>query len=450
MERLLFGTDGIRGTANTHPMTAEVALSLGKAAGRLFRRGGQPDRVVIGKDTRLSGYLFEPALTAGFTSVGMNVLLLGPMPTPAVAFLTRSLRAALGVVASASHDPFQDNGIKLFGPDGFKLSDETEAEIERVMADAGTDGLAAPTELGRAQRIDDARGRYVEQLKSSLPEGLGLGGLKIVVDCANGAAYHIAPDLLWELGAEVVRLGTSPDGLNINLECGSNHPEKLRSAVLESRADLGLALDGDADRLVLCDERGTLVDGDQVLALIAASWSRAGRLRGEGVVGTVMSNLGLERYLGGLGLRLLRTRVGDRYVVERMRADACNVGGEQSGHVVLADFATTGDGMLAALQVLAVMRQAERPLSDVGRPFEPLPQRLRNVRTPRRLDLGLPAIAGLIESEQGRLDGRGRLLVRASGTEPVVRVMVEAEDEALLEDVLETVSRRLELAAASA
>ena len=450
MERRLFGTDGIRGTANTHPMTAEVALSLGKAAGKLFRRGDHPHRVVIGKDTRLSGYMLEPALTAGFTSAGMNVLLLGPMPTPAVAFLTRSLRADLGVMVSASHNPFQDNGIKLFGPDGFKLSDEIEVEIERAMAEANGNGLAAPADLGRAQRIDDARGRYIENLKSSFPKGLDLSGLKIVVDCANGAAYHIAPDLLWGLGAEVVRHGTSPNGLNINVDCGSNHPERLRAAVLENRADLGLALDGDADRLVLCDERGAFVDGDQVLALIAASWWRAGRLQGEGVVATLMSNLGLEHYLGGLGLRLLRTKVGDRYVVERMRADACNVGGEQSGHIVLTDFATTGDGMLAALQVLAVMRQAERPLSEVGRPFEPLPQRLRNVRTPRRLDLGLPAIASLIEAEQGRLDGRGRLLVRASGTEPVVRVMVEAEDEALLEEVLETVSRRLEVAAANA
>jgi phosphoglucosamine mutase len=445
MERRLFGTDGIRGTANAHPMTAEVAVRLGKAAGKLFRRGGdRPHRVVIGKDTRLSGYMLEPALQAGFTSAGMNVLLLGPMPTPAVAFLTRSLRADVGVMVSASHNPFHDNGIKLFGPDGFKLSDEIEAEIEAVMAGIDGDGLAAAGELGRAQRIDDARGRYTESLKASFPKGLDLAGLRIVVDCANGAAYHIAPDLLWELGAEVVRVGTSPNGLNINEGCGSNHPERLREAVIAERADLGIALDGDADRLVLCDERGELVDGDQVLALIASSWLGEGRLRGGAVVATLMSNLGLETHLGGLGLRLLRTKVGDRYVVERMRADGCNVGGEQSGHVVLSDFATTGDGMLAALQVLAVVRQRGRPLSEVGRPFRPLPQRLRNVRTAGRVDLEAPGIARAIEAEGRRLAGRGRLLVRASGTEPVVRVMVEADEEGLLGEVLDAVSREVE------
>ena len=444
MERQLFGTDGIRGAANTHPMTAEVALSLGKAAAKLFRRGDHPHRVVIGKDTRLSGYMLEPALQAGFTSGGMSVLLLGPMPTPAVAFLTRSLRADLGVVVSASHNPFHDNGIKLFGPDGFKLSDEIEAEIEREMGTLNGNGLAAPAELGRAQRIDDARGRYIENLKSSFPKGLSLAGLKIVVDCANGAAYHIAPELFWELGAEVVKLGTSPNGLNINDRCGSNHPEQLCRAVLEHGADAGIALDGDADRLVLCDERGVLIDGDQVLALIALSWQTAQRLRGPGVVATLMSNLGLENFLGGRGLQLLRTKVGDRYVVERMRADDCNVGGEQSGHIVLSDFATTGDGMLAALQVLAVARERDRPLSEVGRPFEPLPQRLRNVRTAQRLDLAAPPIQRLIEAEQRRLADRGRLLVRASGTEPVIRVMVEADDESLLADVLDKVSAEIE------
>jgi phosphoglucosamine mutase len=449
MQRRLFGTDGIRGTANTHPMTAEVALRLGKAAGRLFRRGGdRPHRVVIGKDTRLSNYMLEPALQAGFASAGMNVLLLGPMPTPAVAFLTRSLRADVGVMVSASHNPFHDNGIKLFGPDGYKLSDEIEAEIEAAMDATDANGLAAPAELGRAQRIDDARGRYVENLKSSFPKGLDLAGLRIVVDCANGAAYHIAPELFWELGAEVVRLGTSPNGFNINEGCGSNHPERLRKAVLAERADLGLALDGDADRLVLCDERGALVDGDQVLALIASSWQAEGRLRGRAVVATLMSNLGLETHLDGLGLRLLRTKVGDRYVVERMRADGCNVGGEQSGHVVLSDFATTGDGMLAALQVLAVVRQRDRPLSEVGRPFEPLPQRLRNVRTAERIDLEAPGIARVIEAENRRLAGRGRLLVRPSGTEPVVRVMVEADEEGLLGEVLDAVSREVEREAA--
>ncbi|HEX8375221.1 MAG TPA: phosphoglucosamine mutase, partial [Geminicoccaceae bacterium] len=444
MERRLFGTDGIRGTANSHPMTAEVALRLGKAAGRLFRRGDHPHRVVIGKDTRLSGYMLEAALQAGFTSAGMNVLLLGPMPTPAVAFLTRSLRADLGVMVSASHNPYQDNGLKLFGPDGYKLSDELETEIEQVMAEPEGDGLAAPAELGRAKRIDDARGRYIESLKSSFPKGLNLAGLKIVVDCANGAAYHIAPDLLWELGAEVVSIGTGPNGLNINENCGSTHPGTLRERVLAERADLGIALDGDADRLAMCDEAGNPVDGDQVLALIAASWLSQGRLRGDAVVATVMSNLGLETYLRARGVRLLRTKVGDRYVVERMRAEGHNLGGEQSGHVVLSDFATTGDGLLAALQVLAVLRQRDRPLSEVGRPFTPLPQRLRNVRTGSRIDLGTPAMARLLEAEQGRLGARGRLLVRPSGTEPVIRVMVEAEDEGLLADVLDTVSGAIE------
>ena len=444
MERSLFGTDGIRGKANTHPMTAEVALRLGQAAGRLFRRGDHEHRVVIGKDTRLSCYMLEAALQAGFTSAGMNVLLLGPMPTPAVAFLTRSLRADLGVMVSASHNPYQDNGLKLFGPDGYKLSDELETEIERVMAETGGDGLATPAELGRAKRIDDARGRYIESLKSSFPKGLSLAGLKIVVDCANGAAYNIAPDLLWELGADVVKIGISPNGLNINERVGSTHPETLREKVLAERADLGIALDGDADRLAMCDEAGNPVDGDQVLALIASSWLREGRLRGDAVVATLMSNLGLETYLRARGVRLLRTKVGDRYVVERMRAEGCNLGGEQSGHVILSDFATTGDGLVAALQVLAVLRHRDRPMSEVGRPFTPLPQRLRNVRTPHRLDLAAPAITSLLEAEQARLTGRGRLLVRPSGTEPLVRVMVEADDEHLLEQVLETVSGAIE------
>lgn len=450
MERRLFGTDGIRGLANTHPMTAEVALALGKAAGRLFRRGEHPHRVVIGKDTRLSGYMLEPALTAGFVSAGMNVMLVGPMPTPAVAFLTRSLRADLGVMVSASHNPFYDNGIKLFGPDGYKLSDALEAEIEELMATSPANGLAPSAELGRAKRIDDARGRYMENLKSSFPKGLTLSGLKIVVDSAHGAAYHLAADLFFELGAEVVRLGVQPTGLNINEECGSNHPEPLCQAVLSEGADLGVALDGDADRVVLVDEQGRLIDGDQVLGLIARSWRDDQRLRGQAVVATVMSNLGLETYLAGLGLSLRRTKVGDRYVVERMREDGCNVGGEQSGHIVLSDFATTGDGLLAALQVLAVARQRDRPASEVGRVFAPLPQRLTNVRSERRLDLARPEIVHLLDREQARLDGRGRLLVRASGTEPVVRVMVEAEDEALLTDVLETVSREIGRLAAQA
>ena len=449
MARSLFGTDGIRGTANIHPMTADVALALGKAAGRWFRRGDHRHRVVIGKDTRLSGYLLEPALTAGFIAAGMDVMLLGPLPTPAVAFLTRSLRADLGVMISASHNPYQDNGIKLFGPDGYKLSDEIELEIERLVLANGSEGLAAPADLGRATRIDDARGRYVESLKSSFPKRLSLAGLKIVVDCANGAAYRFAPELFWELGAEVVRLGTTPDGHNINAGCGSTHPETLRRAVLEHGAALGIALDGDADRLVLADEQGEPIDGDQVLALIASSWQSEGRLRGGGVVATLMSNFGLEAYLAGRGLELHRTQVGDRYVVERMRALDINLGGEQSGHIILADFATTGDGVLAALQVLAAMLREEQPLSRVGRVFTPLPQRLQNVRVRGPVDLAAPALARLIEQQRGRLADKGRLVVRASGTEPVVRVMVEAEDGALLGEVLEEVSEAIRTRAAA-
>ena len=439
MGRSLFGTDGIRGVANRHPMTADVALALGKAAGALFRRGDHRHRVVIGKDTRLSGYLLEPALTAGFISSGMDVMLTGPMPTPAVAFLTRSLRADIGVMISASHNPYHDNGIKLFGPDGYKLSDELEAEIERLIAANGSGGLAAPDALGRAQRIEDARGRYIESLKSSFPKGLTLDGLRIVVDAAHGAAYHIAPDLFWELGAEVIRLGTAPTGLNINQEGGSTHPEAVQSAVLQHGASLGVALDGDADRLVLVDEQGRVIDGDQVLATIAQHWRADGRLRGGAIAATLMSNMALELFLGQLGLGLRRTAVGDRYVVERMRADGLNVGGEQSGHIVLADHATTGDGLLAALQVLAVMVQAGRPISEVARPFTPLPQRLENIRTAGQVDLAAPELARALERERRRLQGRGRLLVRPSGTEPLIRVMVEADDEALLRDVLGSV-----------
>ena len=443
MKRRLFGTDGIRGLANTHPMTAEVALALGKAAGQRFTRGGHRHRVVIGKDTRLSGYMLEPALTAGFVSAGMNVMLVGPMPTPAVAFLTRSLRADIGVMVSASHNPYHDNGIKLFGPDGFKLSDEIELEIETLMAAARADGLAAAADLGRAKRIDDARGRYIENVKSSFPRGLTLSGLKIVVDSANGAAYHLAADLFFELGARVVRLGTEPDGLNINDGCGSTHPDALREVLLREGADLGVALDGDADRVVLVDDRGEVVDGDQLLALIASNWHADRRLRGEAVVATVMSNLGLERYLGGLGLTLHRTAVGDRYVVERMRAGGYNVGGEQSGHIILSDFATTGDGLLAALQAVAVLRQRDRPASEVARVFAPVPQQLRNLQVPRPIDLEAPEVARMLARERSRLARTGRLLVRPSGTEPVIRVMVEAEDETLLADVLETVSHQI-------
>ncbi len=445
--RRLFGTDGIRGTANREPMTALTALRVGEATGRVFRRGTHRHRVVIGKDTRLSGYMLEPALTAGFVSAGMNVMLVGPLPTPAVAFLTRSLRADLGVMISASHNPFHDNGIKLFGPDGFKLSDAIEAQIERAMDEPGTDGIALPADLGRAQRIEDARGRYVENLKSSFPKGLTLEGLRIVVDAANGAAYRFA-ELFWELGADIVPLGVAPNGLNINDDCGSTHPEGLCRAVLEHRADLGIALDGDADRLVLVDETGAPVDGDQVLAVIARSWQADGRLRNGGVVATIMSNLGLELFLGAQGLRLHRTQVGDRYVVERMRELDLNLGGEQSGHIILTDFATTGDGLLAALQILAVLRRADRPLSEIARAFTPVPQRLQNVRIARKIDLATPEITSLLDKERGRLVGRGRLVVRPSGTEPLIRVMVEADDERLLGDILQSVSTAIEAFAA--
>ncbi|MBW8271227.1 phosphoglucosamine mutase [Caldovatus aquaticus] len=434
--RRLFGTDGIRGTANRAPTDAATALRLGQAAGLYFNRGNHRHRVVIGKDTRLSGYLLEPALTAGFIGAGMDVVLVGPLPTPAIAMLTRSLRADLGVMVSASHNPFEDNGIKLFGPDGLKLSDAQEAEIEALMADPGlAERLAAPARLGRASRLEDAQGRYIEAAKATFPKGLSLDGLRIVVDCANGAAYRVAPTVLWELGAEVVPVGVAPDGFNINRDCGSTAPERLAELVRERRADLGIALDGDADRLVLCDERGALVDGDQILALVAGSWAKAGRLAGGAVVATVMSNLGLERHLESLGLGLHRTKVGDRYVAERMRETGCNVGGEQSGHVILSDFATTGDGLVAALQVLAVLVEEGRPASEVCRRFAPLPQKLVNVRYAGASPLGDAEVQREIAAAQARLGARGRVLIRASGTEPVIRVMAEAEEEALVEEV---------------
>ena len=444
MIRELFGTDGIRGTANVHPMTAEVALALGRAAGQIFRRGEHGHRVVVGKDTRLSGYMLENALTAGFTSAGMNVLLVGPMPTPAVAFLTRSLRADLGVMVSASHNPFHDNGIKIFGPDGFKLSDTLEAEIEQAMQAMNANGHATARDIGRARRYEDARGRYIENLKSSFPRDVSLTGLKIVVDCAHGAAYHIAPDLFFELGADVIRIGTEPDGLNINERCGSTHPDTVKGAVVDAGADLGIALDGDADRLILVDESGTEIDGDQILAVIGSSLQRMDQLRGGGVVATVMSNLGLELHLADLGLELHRTKVGDRYVVERMRELGINIGGEQSGHVVMSDFATTGDGLLAALRVLAEMVRSDQPLSMVGRRFERVPQQLRNVRIARRLDLDTPELRATLERERQRLGRHGRLVVRPSGTEPLMRVMVEADDPLLLTEVIDTVSGAIE------
>ena len=444
MARRLFGTDGIRGTANQPPMTAEMVLRLGLAAGRRFTRGDHRHRVVIGKDTRLSGYMLEPALTAGFIAMGMDVTLLGPLPTPGVAMLTRSLRADLGVMISASHNPYQDNGIKLFGPDGYKLSDEIELAIEEGMRGPGDQGLASPDQLGRAVRLEGARGRYMEALKASLPRGMSLEGLKVVVDCANGASYGVAPKLLWELGAEVIELGSNPNGFNINVRCGSTAPEAMCDAVLEHRADLGIALDGDGDRIVLADERGALIDGDQMLALLAQSWQMRGVLSGDGVIATTMSNLGLEHYLEGRGLRLYRTQVGDRYVVEHMRRSGCNLGGEQSGHIIMTDFATTGDGLLAGLQVLAVMGAQGRPLSSFARVFTPLPQRLRNCRLNGGRPLEEPSVQRCIEAAQLRLGGRGRLLVRPSGTEPLVRVMVEADDEVLLERVLSEVGDAIE------
>jgi phosphoglucosamine mutase len=441
--RRLFGTDGIRGTANTDPMTAETALRLGQAAGLLFTRGAHRHRVVIGKDTRLSGYLIEPALVAGFIGAGMDVVLVGPLPTPAIAMLTRSLRADLGVMISASHNPFEDNGIKLFGPDGFKLSDLTEAEIEALMASDLSGALAAPSRLGRAARLDDAAGRYIEAVKMSFPRRLRLDGLKIVVDCAHGAAYRVAPTVLWELGAEVIPIGVAPDGFNINRDCGSTVPEFMCGEVRRHGANLGLALDGDADRLIVCDENGAIVDGDQILALIARSWGESGRLAGGGVVATVMSNLGLERYLAGRGLTLHRTRVGDRYVVEKMREGGLNVGGEQSGHVILADYGSTGDGLVAALQVLAVLVQAGGPASAVTRLFEPLPQRLKSVRFTGASPLQEPSVRAAVAEAEAALAASGRLLIRVSGTEPVIRVMAEGEDSELVDRLVDQLCARI-------
>lgn len=443
--RKLFGTDGIRGTANQPPMTAEIALRLGLAAGGHFTRGDHRHRVVIGKDTRLSGYMLEPALTAGFVSMGMDVILLSPLPTPGVAMLTRSLRADIGVMISASHNPYHDNGIKLFGPDGYKLSDAIELAIEERMQANGDDGLATPDQLGRAVRMEGARERYIEALKATLPKGMTLAGLRIVIDCAHGAAYSVAPKVLWELGAEVIELGTQPNGFNINAECGSTAPQAMRAAVLENGADLGVALDGDADRLVLADERGDLIDGDQMLALLATHWQTEGMLRGDAVVATSMSNLGLERHLESCGLHLQRTQVGDRYVVEQMRRSGCNLGGEQSGHIIMTDFATTGDGLLAALQILAILCRQQRPLSEFGRVFTPLPQRLRNCRlNGGTRPLETSAVQACIDAAHARLGDRGRLLVRPSGTEPVIRIMVEADDDVLLDLILDDVAAAIE------
>ncbi|WP_210526963.1 phosphoglucosamine mutase [Rubellimicrobium arenae] len=447
MTRKLFGTDGVRGTANAWPMTAELALRLGAAAGRYFRNdGSNGHRVVIGKDTRLSGYMFENALTAGLTSTGMNVLLLGPVPTPAVGLLTTSMRADVGIMISASHNPHQDNGIKFFGPDGFKLSDEAEAEIE-ALVEAGVEPTGA-NNIGRAKRIDDGRFRYMERLKSTFPHGRRLDGLKVVIDCANGAAYKVAPEVLWELGATVVPVGTTPNGYNINDGCGSTSPRAAAEMVVTHGADLGICLDGDADRVILIDENGQIADGDQLMALMAARWAEQGRLRNGTLVATVMSNLGLERFLDGRGLRLERTAVGDRYVVEAMRQGDWNLGGEQSGHIVMTDYATTGDGLLAALQVLAAMIETGEPASRLLQQFDTVPQLLRNVRyAAGQQPLSSPAVQAVIEGAKARLDGRGRLLIRKSGTEPLIRVMAECEDEAMLAEVVGEIVLAVEHAA---
>ncbi|THD81861.1 MAG: phosphoglucosamine mutase [Phenylobacterium sp.] len=448
-KRAYFGTDGIRGQANRYPMTAEVALRVGMAAGKLFM--SKDDRrhlVVIGKDTRLSGYMIEPALVAGFTSVGMDVRLFGPLPTPGVAMMTRSLRADLGVMISASHNHFADNGIKLFGPDGYKLSDERELEIEALMGEGLDEGLTAPTALGRVQRIDDCQARYVEIAKGTYPRRLSLAGLRIVIDCANGAAYKVAPEALYELGAEIIPVGVTPNGFNINEECGSTHPAAMQKAVKEYRADIGIALDGDADRLVICDERGLVVDGDQIMALIADNWAKRDRLSGGGVVATVMSNLGLERFMKGLGLKLERTQVGDRYVMARMREGGFNLGGEQSGHIILRDFATTGDGLLAALQVLAVLKESDRPMSALARQFEPVPQKLENVRFVAGKPLESEQVKASIADAEQRLNGSGRVVVRASGTEPLIRIMAEGDDEKLVNQVVKEIAGAVKKAAA--
>ncbi|MEZ5774876.1 MAG: phosphoglucosamine mutase [Hyphomicrobiaceae bacterium] len=448
MSRRYFGTDGIRGLANTPPMTSETALKVGMAAGRLFTNGDYRHRVVIGKDTRLSGYMIESALVSGFTAVGMDVFVLGPMPTPAVAMLTRSLRADLGVMISASHNPYSDNGIKLFGPDGYKLSDEMEERIEDMMDGPSADLLAAPERIGRATRVESAQERYIEFAKRTLPRNLKLDGLRVVIDCANGAGYKVAPLALWELGAEVIKIGVDPDGFNINKKCGSTAPEALCDKVREVRADIGIALDGDADRVIIVDEQGRIVDGDQLMAVIADAWKRRGRLAGGGVVATVMSNLGLERYLKGLGLSMARTPVGDRYVVEYMRKHGYNVGGEQSGHIVLSDYATTGDGLVSALQVLACVVQSELPVSAVCKRFDPLPQILKNVRYGEGKPLEDQSVISTIEGAKQRLGNSGRLVIRPSGTEPVIRVMAEGDDEKLVSNVVGEIVEALKKVAA--
>ncbi len=449
MARQFFGTDGIRGQSNKAPMDPATILKVGMAAGRIFTRGEHRHRVVIGKDTRLSGYMLEPALTAGFTAVGMDVFLFGPLPTPAVAMLVRSLRADLGVMISASHNPYQDNGIKLFGPDGFKLSDSVEEEIEAHMVADDFEGLAAPERLGRVKRIEDSQARYIEFAKATFPRHLSLEGLRIVVDCAHGASYKVAPAVLWELGAEVIPIGVKPDGFNINEGCGSTDTALMCQTVRDTRADLGIALDGDADRVIVADEKGQVVNGDQLMALVGVSWHKAGRLSAPGIVATVMSNLGLERYLEGNGLGLVRTKVGDRYVIEHMRGHGYNLGGEQSGHMILSDYATTGDGLIAALQVLACILTEKRPASEVCRMFEPYPQILKNVRFTAGGDvspLDHDAVKAAITAGEEKLGRSGRIVVRKSGTEPLIRVMGEGENESLVHDVVDAIIAEIDAA----
>jgi phosphoglucosamine mutase len=447
MDGKYFGTDGIRGRANS-VIGPELALRVGQAAGLIFRRGDHRHRVVIGKDTRLSGYMIETALVAGFTSVGVDVFQTGPLPTPAVAMLTRSLRCDLGVMISASHNPYDDNGIKLFGPDGYKLSDEVEGQIESLIDADLSKRLAESKHLGRAKRIEVASGRYIEFAKRTLPRAMSFDGLRIVVDCANGAAYQVVPEALWELGADVVPIGVEPDGFNINRDCGSTEPAALCAKVKEMRADIGIALDGDADRVLIADERGRLVDGDQLLAVIAASLKEDGRLAKPGVVATVMSNLGLERYLTDIGLSLVRTPVGDRYVLEHMREHGYNLGGEQSGHIILSDYTTTGDGFVAALQILAVVKKQNKPVSAICHRFDPLPQVLKNVRYKSGKPLESAKVRSAISEAQRRLDGHGRLIVRPSGTEPVIRIMGEGDDKMLVEEIVDEIVEALNDAAA--
>jgi phosphoglucosamine mutase len=444
MTRKYFGTDGIRGRVNEGNLTPEKAMQIGLAAGRVFTRGSHVHRVIIGKDTRRSGYMFEPALAAGFVAAGMDVILVGPMPTPAIAMLVKSLRADLGVMISASHNPHFDNGIKFFGPDGYKLSDEQELRIEGYIDSDSSSILQEPEKLGKAMRLEDEKGRYVEFAKATVPAGVTFDGLRVVVDCANGAAYKVAPTVLWELGAEVIPMGVEPNGFNINLDCGSTHPEAMCKRVVETRADLGVALDGDADRLILCDEKGQIVDGDQLMALITRNWKKRGILKGNGLVATVMSNLGLERLLESEGMVLERTKVGDRYVVERMREKGMNVGGEQSGHIVLNDFTTTGDGLISALQVMTEIKQSGMKASEACNQFECVPQLLKNVRFKSDDPLNADSVVKAIAEAEAKLEGIGRLVIRKSGTEPVIRVMAEGDNADLVNEVVDHICHAIE------